>query len=149
MPEFNIKKIEEGINKLAKNEDATIGDVLNPDKYVKEEKEKNDAGGNQEKKVVALFEKTIEQYQKKIKDFCYYFISFNITIEKPEDAPLIEKELKRKGIKAINLELKDISNMFLNTVTLTKEQINNIKEKFINNKENSEESFEDFLKKND
>lgn len=151
------KRIEEleKIEKIPGDSEATLSDVANEEKFnilkigIENEQKQAAEINPEEKKVIELAEKEIKDYQKKIKDFCYYFISLNVAIEESKDIPLVKKELRAKGIKVTNQNLEDISNLFLKTVTLSKEQIDNIKEKFLNNKEKNEESFEDFLKKND
>lgn len=127
--------IQKKITELEGNKDATLSDLTSGTKEIKE-KETN------------LEKETVELYEKKLRDFCYSFISLNIAIEKSEDIPFIEKELEEQGINITSKDLKNIDNVFLNKLSLTKEQIDNLKRKFTNEKE-KEESFEDFLKKND
>lgn len=128
----NIEKIEERIVALQNNEDATLADATGDKKI-----EKQETNLEKEREIVELFE-------KKLRDFCYSYISLNIAVEKSEDIPLIEKELEEKGIQIKSKDIKDIG-VFLNKLAVTKEQIDNLKEK-LETKE--KESFEDFLRRN-
>ncbi len=136
-------KIEERIIALEGNEEATLADVTSEkgfNKLITKIKKEEEVGIENKKQVIELFE-------KKLRDMYYSFISLTVAVEDINDIPQIKKELEEKGIKVTNEELKGIKNTILNTITLKKEQLDSLK-KQLANKEENEEDFDSFVKKN-